>query len=77
MILDLKLEEDITQLFKLLKTCDVLVETFRPGVMAKLGLDPEKLLIQFPKLIICSISGYGQDGPGRTTLSLFVLTSRP
>ena len=42
---------------------DVVVENFRPGVMARLGLDPASLLERNPRLVVASISGYGQDGP--------------
>jgi crotonobetainyl-CoA:carnitine CoA-transferase CaiB-like acyl-CoA transferase len=42
---------------------DVVVENFRPGVMARLGLGPEELRAERPDLVYCSISGYGQDGP--------------
>ena len=42
---------------------DVVVEGFRPGVMARLGLDPAALVQRFPKLVVASISGFGQDGP--------------
>ena len=54
------------EIFDLLVTkADVLVESFRPGVMKKLGLGYEKLCKLNPKLIYCSISGYGQSGPYR------------
>ncbi|MPY91604.1 MAG: CoA transferase [Acidimicrobiia bacterium] len=42
---------------------DVVVENFRPGVMARLGLGPDELRAERPELVYCSISGYGQDGP--------------
>ncbi|NQY58131.1 MAG: CoA transferase [Ilumatobacteraceae bacterium] len=42
---------------------DVVVENFRPGVMTRLGLDPEELCASNPRLIVASISGYGQTGP--------------
>ena len=61
--LDLKQPEQMAQFLALLATADVVVETFRPGVMGKLGVSPESLLERFPSLIICSISGYGQTGP--------------
>ena len=50
---------------RLLTGSDVLVENFRPGTLARLGLDPARLLRRHRRLIICSISGYGLDGPGR------------
>lgn len=61
--LDLKREgaKEIVQ--KLLAEYDIVVEQFRPGVMARLGLDYESLKIDQPGLIYCSITGYGQTGP--------------
>jgi crotonobetainyl-CoA:carnitine CoA-transferase CaiB-like acyl-CoA transferase len=50
-------------LLRLLDGCDVLVENFRPGVMAKFGLAPELLLERFPRLVYCGISGFGAEGP--------------
>ncbi|MBQ1357516.1 MAG: CoA transferase, partial [Aeriscardovia sp.] len=50
-------------LMKMIAKADVVVENFRPGVMAKNGLDPEELVKKFPRLIVCSISGFGQWGP--------------
>jgi len=47
----------------LAKSADVIVENFRPGVMARLGLDYETLAKDNPGLIFCSVSGYGQSGP--------------
>ncbi|MCH2163873.1 MAG: CoA transferase [Marinovum sp.] len=48
---------------RLLKTADVLVENFRPGVMDRLGLDYDAVKDTRPDLIYCAISGFGQDGP--------------
>ncbi|HPB71170.1 MAG TPA: CaiB/BaiF CoA-transferase family protein, partial [Syntrophales bacterium] len=48
---------------RLLGTHDILVEQFRPGVMAKLGFGYEALRKKHPSLIYCSITGYGQTGP--------------
>lgn len=42
---------------KLLATADVLIESFRPGVMSRLGLGLESLRLQYPRLIVCSVSG--------------------
>lgn len=50
-------------LLRLVETADVLVENFRPGVMARLGLDQETLRRVNPELVVCAISGFGQDGP--------------
>ena len=61
--LDLKQEEGAQILRDLAVGADVLVESFRPGVMDRLGLGPEALMELNPELIYCSISGYGQDGP--------------
>jgi crotonobetainyl-CoA:carnitine CoA-transferase CaiB-like acyl-CoA transferase len=47
----------------MLSTADVLVENFRPGKLADLGFDPNELLERFPRLVVCSISGFGQKGP--------------
>ena len=48
---------------RLVATADVLVENFRPGVMARLDLDYPRLKAIHPSLIYCAISGFGQDGP--------------
>jgi crotonobetainyl-CoA:carnitine CoA-transferase CaiB-like acyl-CoA transferase len=50
-------------LLKLVQTADVWVESYRPGVMAKMGLDYETLKIHNPRLIYCSLTGFGQTGP--------------
>ncbi|MEM6456784.1 MAG: CoA transferase, partial [Acidobacteriota bacterium] len=51
---------------QLMGEADVLLESFRPGTMARFGLDPAALRQRHPHLVICSISGWGQDGPTRT-----------
>ena len=61
--LDLKSGEGRKTLFDHLADADILIEGFRPGVMARLGLDFETLRPLFPRLIYCSISGYGTAGP--------------
>lgn len=60
--LDLKSEKDKLVLRELLKTADVLVENFRPGVLARLGFGAEHLKEINPNLIVASISGFGQTG---------------
>jgi alpha-methylacyl-CoA racemase len=61
--LDLKSERGRDALLRLVATAGVLVEGNRPGVMERLGLDWEVLHARNPKLVMCSITGYGQDGP--------------
>lgn len=63
--LDLKNAEAIKIIKKLIATYDVVLEQFRPGVMDRLGLGYESLKEINPKLIYCSITGYGQTGPYR------------
>ena len=60
--LDLKSEADRETLKPLLKRADILIEQFRPGVMARLGLGYDDLKAINPKLVYCAISGYGQSG---------------
>lgn len=61
--LNLKAEEGKEIFRKLVKTADVVVENFRPGVTARLGLGYEDLCKINPKIIYCAISGFGQTGP--------------
>lgn len=63
--LDLKAEKDIAVLLKLLERADVLVENLAPGAADRLGLSYDKLRDNHLSLIVCDISGYGQDGPYR------------
>jgi crotonobetainyl-CoA:carnitine CoA-transferase CaiB-like acyl-CoA transferase len=63
MRLDLKHPEGVQLLLKLCESADVLVEGFRPGVMARLGAGYEVVRSRNPRLVYCSISGYGQTGP--------------
>ena len=61
--LNLKTDEGKQILFDLVKTADVVVENFRPGVMKRLGIDYEVLRAIKPDIIMASLSGYGQTGP--------------
>src|SRR5919198_1235737 len=63
--LNLKDEEGAALLLRLAERADVLVESFRPGVMARLGVGPEALRASNERLVYCAITGYGQDGPYR------------
>jgi alpha-methylacyl-CoA racemase len=63
LMLDLKNDADRTRLMPLIERADVLVEQFRPGVMQRLGLGYDRLCTRNPRLIYCSITGYGQSGP--------------
>ncbi len=62
-VLDLKQEGGRDALKKLVAQADVLVESFRPGVLDRLGLGYDELKVINPRLIVCAITGYGQDGP--------------
>lgn len=61
--LDFKQPEGRLILEELLAKADVLVENFRPGTLTKLGLDYASLAPRFPRLVYCSVSGFGQNGP--------------
>jgi crotonobetainyl-CoA:carnitine CoA-transferase CaiB-like acyl-CoA transferase len=61
--IDLKDAAGRAQLEPLLARADVVVEQFRPGVMERLGLGYDALREKYPRLIYCSVSGYGQSGP--------------
>jgi crotonobetainyl-CoA:carnitine CoA-transferase CaiB-like acyl-CoA transferase len=63
--LDLKREEGRDALLRLVRDHDVLLESFRPGVLERLGLGYERLREENPGLVYCAISGYGQEGPKR------------
>lgn len=59
--LNLKVPEGQALCRALVAKADIVVESFRPGVMQRLGLDPAELMAEDPALIVCSLSGYGQD----------------
>jgi CoA:oxalate CoA-transferase len=62
-VLDLKTDEGVKILKKLVKKSDVIIENFRPGVMDRLGIGYDDLKLISPKIVYASISGFGQDGP--------------
>jgi alpha-methylacyl-CoA racemase len=65
MTLNLKLAEGREIFLRLVKEADVVLESFRPGVLERLGLGYQQLKEVNPRLVYCAISGYGQDGPYR------------
>jgi len=60
---NLKDPGDMNLIKRIISKADVVVENFRPGTMSKLGIAPDVLVKEFPRLIVCSISGFGQTGP--------------
>jgi crotonobetainyl-CoA:carnitine CoA-transferase CaiB-like acyl-CoA transferase len=62
-VLDLKSARDLELARRLLQRADIVVESFRPGVMARFGLDHATVSAGNPRLVYCSISAYGQHGP--------------
>jgi formyl-CoA transferase len=63
--LDLKHPEGKRVLERLAETADVVVENFAPGTLARLGFPDDRLRALNPRAVVCHISGFGQDGPGR------------
>ncbi|WGF88962.1 CaiB/BaiF CoA transferase family protein [Marinivivus vitaminiproducens] len=61
--LDLKSAEGRAVLARLIESADVLVENYRPGILAKMGFDAERLEALNPRLIVASVNGYGSTGP--------------
>lgn len=60
---DLKNDDHLQAIYELIDDADVVVENFRPGVMDRLGLGYETLSERNPRLVYCSASGYGSEGP--------------
>ena len=70
--LDLKKAADVDFVKELISVADVVVENFRPGVMKKLGLDFETVSKTHPRLIYCSLSGFGQAHPDKPGYDLMM-----
>lgn len=64
-VIDLKSPEGREAVLKLAETADVFVEAFRPGVVKRLGVDYEAVSARNPRIVYCSISAFGQEGPYR------------
>ena len=62
-VIDLKTDAGREAFLKLAKTADVVVESYRPGVLKKLGIDYETVSKLNPKIIYCALTGYGKNGP--------------
>lgn len=65
MRIDLKQPEGVATLLRLCERADVLVESFRPGVMERLGVGYAAVAARNPRIVYCSLTGYGQTGPYR------------
>ncbi|MFW5678758.1 MAG: CaiB/BaiF CoA transferase family protein [Pseudomonadota bacterium] len=62
-VIDLYTDEGKDLLARLIETADVLVDNYRPGVLAKMGFPPERLAALNPRLVTCNVNGYGSTGP--------------
>lgn len=72
-VVDLKSKDGLAIAKGLAAKCDILIENARPGVMKRLGLAYDDLEKEFPHLIYCSLSGFGQDGPDRDLPALDII----
>jgi len=64
-VLDLKNPDDLALVKRMLARADVFIQNFAPGALHRLGLESATLRAEFPRLITCDISGYGDEGPYR------------
>ena len=62
-VLDLKTDAGLESMRRLVDTADVLIENLRPGILERLGLDPDSLLGRNPGLVVLRVTGFGQTGP--------------
>ncbi len=72
--LDLVSDAGKAALAELVADADVLIQNLKPGALARLGFDPQRLAQDYPALIVCTITGYGEDGPlaGRKAYDLLI-----
>jgi alpha-methylacyl-CoA racemase len=63
MVVDIRHDEGAAVVRRLAAAADVFIEAYRPGVLERRGLGPKRLLGENPRLVYCSLTGYGQDGP--------------
>jgi CoA:oxalate CoA-transferase len=63
--IDLKADGAAELVLRLIEQADIVIENNRPGVLERLGLAPQVMLARNPSLVVCSITGFGQDGPYR------------
>ena len=65
--LDIKVAADAALLHRMIARADVFIQNLAPGAAARAGVDPAELCARYPRLIVCSISGYDESGPYRGT----------
>jgi alpha-methylacyl-CoA racemase len=63
MVVDIRQDEGAAVVRRLAAAADVFIEAYRPGALERRGLGPKRLLGENPRLVYCSLTGYGQDGP--------------
>jgi len=74
-VVDMKKEKGRKLILDLAKSCDVLVENFLPGKLAEIGLGWDDIRAVNPKLVYCSISGFGASGPGASKPGFDIIVS--
>ena len=75
--IDLKHPEGKALFFRLIDTADVVLENLRVGTVKKLGIDYERARERQPRIVYCSVSGFGQDGPYRDRAALDLVVPIP
>ena len=74
-VIDLKTEDGLAVFYDLVKTADIVVDNFRPGVLAKLNVDYDDLKVINPRIIQCSVTGFGLEGEYKDLPALETLLS--